>query len=42
VLKFDLASDEGPSERRLLLDRARQQLRNRRKAARTQDERSGA
>ena len=42
VLKFDLASDEGPSDRRLLLDRARQQLRNRRKAARTQDERSGA
>ena len=42
VLKFDLAADEGPSDRRLLLDRARQQLRNRRKAAKTQDDRSGA
>jgi hypothetical protein len=42
VLKFGLASDEGSSHRRLLIDRTRQQLRNRRKAAKTEDERSGA
>lgn len=42
VLKFGLASDEGPSDRRVLIDRSRQQLRNRRKAAKAEDERSGA
>jgi hypothetical protein len=42
VLKFDLASDEGPSDRRLLLERTRQQLRNRRQAATVKDDRSGA
>lgn len=42
VLKYGLASDEGPSDRRLMIDRTRQQLRNRRKAAKTKDERSGA
>ncbi|GAB4479854.1 MAG: hypothetical protein OHK0018_11260 [Erythrobacter tepidarius] len=42
LLKFRLAAEEGPSERRLLIDRVRQQLRNRRKAATTEAERSGA
>ena len=42
VLKFGLASDEGPSDRRVLIDRSRQQLRNRRTAAKAEDERSGA
>lgn len=42
VLKFDLAVDDGPSDRHLLLGRARQQLRNRRKAATAEAARSGA
>ena len=42
VLKFGLASDEGPSDRRVLIDHTRKQLRNRREAAQTEDERSGA
>ncbi len=42
VLRFGLASDEGPSDRRVLIDRTRQQLRNRRKAATVEDDRSGA
>jgi hypothetical protein len=42
VLRFGLVGDDRPSDRRLLLDRTRQQLRNRRNAAQVEDERSGA
>lgn len=42
VLRFGIGTDEGPSDRRQLIDRSRQQLRNRRNAAQVTDEGSGA
>jgi hypothetical protein len=42
VLRLGIGSDEGLSDRHQLLDRARQQLRNRSTAAQVEDDRSGA